>query len=225
MPSQDLDQFDRVLVWFRRDLRLDDHTALSLALQHAKHVHAAFVFDTTILDKLPRQDRRVAFIHASLQELDAAWRERAADEAAGLVVRHGVAAHELVVMAQQLGVQAVFTHHDDEPEALARDAQVRGSLANHGIAFHSFKDHVVFERSEVLTLSGTPYGVFTPYKNAWLKKVTPADLAARPTQAKPGQLAAVPKALRQPLPALKSMGFDEMDLAALHIHPCMSADI
>jgi len=222
MPSQDLDQFDRVLVWFRRDLRLDDHTALSLALQHAKHVHAAFVFDTAILDKLPRQDRRVAFIHASLQELDAAWRERAADEAAGLLVRHGVAAHEMVVLAQQLGVQAVFTHHDDEPEGLARDAQVRGSLANHGIAFHSFKDHVVFERSEVLTQSGTPYGVFTPYKNAWLKKVTPADLAARPTQAKPGQLAAVPKALRQPLPALKSMGFDEMDLAALHIHPGMS---
>ena len=64
MPPQVLDQFDSVLVWFRRDLRLDDHTALSVALQHAKHVHAAFVFDTAILDKLPRQDRRVAFIHA-----------------------------------------------------------------------------------------------------------------------------------------------------------------
>ena len=158
MPPQVLDQFDSVLVWFRRDLRLDDHTALSTALKHAKHVHAAFVFDTAILAKLPRQDRRVAFIHASLHELDAAWRERAANTEAGLLVRHGEAIHEMVQLAQHLGVQAVFTHHDDEPEALARDAQVRGSLANHGIAFHSFKDHVVFERSEVLTLSGTPYG-------------------------------------------------------------------
>ena len=91
MPPQVLDQFDSVLVWFRRDLRLDDHTALSVALQHAKHVHAAFVFDTAILDKLPRQDRRVAFIHASLQELDAAWRERAANAETGLLVRHGEA--------------------------------------------------------------------------------------------------------------------------------------
>ena len=222
MPSQDLDQFDSVLVWFRRDLRLDDHTALSKALQHAKHVHAAFIFDSAILDKLPRQDRRVAFIHASLQELDAAWRERAGDDNAGLVVRHGVAAHEVVVLAQQLGVQAVFTHHDDEPEALSRDAQVRGGLANHGIAFHSFKDHVVFERSEVLTQSGNPYGVFTPYKNAWLKKVSASDLAARPTKAQPGQLAGVPKALLHPMPSLQDMGFEAVDLVSLHIHPGMS---
>jgi deoxyribodipyrimidine photolyase len=88
---------------------------------------------------------------------------------------------DMVQLAKQLGVQAVFTHHDDEPQSLARDAQVLGELANAGIAFHSFKDHVVFERSEVLTQSGTAYGVFTPYKNAWMKKITPADLAERRT--------------------------------------------
>ena len=53
---------------------------------------------------------------------------------------------------------------------MARDALVLGALANEGIRFLSFKDHVIFEREEVLTLANKPYGVFTPYKNAWLEK-------------------------------------------------------
>jgi len=67
--------FDSVLVWFRRDLRIDDHAALHHALQSARRVHCVFVFDREILDVLPdRRDRRVDFIHASVTELDAALR-------------------------------------------------------------------------------------------------------------------------------------------------------
>ena len=57
-----------VLVWFRRDLRAFDHVALSLALQEAKQVYCVFVYDSTILSALPRVDRRVDFIHASIAE-------------------------------------------------------------------------------------------------------------------------------------------------------------
>jgi deoxyribodipyrimidine photo-lyase len=58
---------ESALVWLRRDLRLDDNTALSAALQAAERVYCAFVFDTDILDSLPeRADRRVAFIHGSV---------------------------------------------------------------------------------------------------------------------------------------------------------------
>jgi deoxyribodipyrimidine photolyase len=60
-----------------------------------------------------------------------------------------------------------------------RDAQVRGLLADAGIVLHTVKDHVVFERSEVLTQTGGAYSVFTPYKNAWLKK------ARRPSSCAP----------------------------------------
>ncbi|MFM8900373.1 MAG: deoxyribodipyrimidine photo-lyase, partial [Burkholderiales bacterium] len=58
------------LVWLRRDLRLRDNAALYHALKAAKQVHVAFVFDREILDPLPRQDRRVVFIHQSLQALN-----------------------------------------------------------------------------------------------------------------------------------------------------------
>lgn len=63
---------DCILVWFRRDLRIDDHAALSQALGRASRVYCAFVFDTEILDALPdRADRRVEFILDSVLELRA----------------------------------------------------------------------------------------------------------------------------------------------------------
>ena len=70
---------------------------------------------------------------------------------------HGAAVDEIPRLAARLGVQAVHAAHDDEPYALDRDRQVRGRLADLGIALHTDKDHVVFERSEVLTASGTPW--------------------------------------------------------------------
>ncbi|MBT9527585.1 MAG: deoxyribodipyrimidine photo-lyase, partial [Rhizobacter sp.] len=80
---------DSALVWFRRDLRSDDHAALFHALKAARKVWCAFVFDSEILDALPRADRRVEFIRDSLVALDEALRGRQAG--GGLIVRHGVA--------------------------------------------------------------------------------------------------------------------------------------
>ena len=76
----------------------------------------------------------------------------------------------------RLAVQAVYASHDDDPYALQRDAQVRGALAEHGIALHTSKDHVVFERDEVLSAARTPYSVFTPYKASWLRQLNDAAL-------------------------------------------------
>ena len=84
-PAPRLDPVDRALVWFRRDLRADDHAALHHALRHARQVWCVFVFDTTILDDLPRADRRVEFIHQGVQELD----QRLRALGGGLLVRHG----------------------------------------------------------------------------------------------------------------------------------------
>ena len=171
MKPNSRDFFDRSLVWFRRDLRADDHTALHHALLRSKQVFCVFIFDTAILDSLPRHDRRVAFIHGSLIDLDQQLRTLSGQEDTGLLVRQGEPTACLQQLVTELGIQAVFTHHDDEPYALKRDAAVKGALANLGASFVSFKDHVVFERSEILTQNGQPYGVFTPYKNNWLKEL------------------------------------------------------
>ena len=209
--------FSSGLVWLRRDLRVADHAALYHALKHCQRVHVAFVFDTAILDKLPRADRRVEFIRESLVEVDEQLRQLAGHPQAGLIVRHGVAQDKIPKLAHHLQVQAVFANHDDEPEALARDIQVRGHLADHGIVLHTYKDHVIFERHEVLTQMGKPFAVFTPYKNAWLKKITPFDLKAYPVEKYAQHLAPRPDNLAQPVPALQDIDFEASNLKALKI--------
>jgi deoxyribodipyrimidine photo-lyase len=200
------------LAWLRRDLRLADNAALFHALKAASQVHCVFVFDKDILDSLPRADRRVAFIHQSVQALHAALRQASPGRRGGLLVLHGAARDEVPRLARQLGVQAVFASHDDEPAALARDAQVQRALAAHGVAWHTGKDHVVFERGEVLTSGGTPYGVFTPYKNAWLKRLNPFYLKAYPVDAHVSALAPMPQPAEPP--PLASLGFDDVAPAA-----------
>ncbi len=207
---------DSGLVWFRRDLRVDDHPALHLALQQCRHVHCVFVFDRDILAALPRADRRVEFIRASLVELDGDLRRLSGHEAGGLIVLHDRAASAVPALAQQLGVQAVYAAHDYEPQAQARDAQVRGALAACGIALHTTKDHVVFEGREILTGGGTPYTVFTPYKRAWLARLE--KLGAPPVYdvaPAPDALAPRPPELRGPVPTLAELGFEASNLAQL----------
>ena len=206
------------LVWFRRDLRADDHAALSHALQAARQVWCAFVFDRAILDGLPRADRRVEFIRDSLVDLDAQLRSLGLAHGlagVGLIVRHGDVQEQLPALASQLGVQAVYANHDDEPSATARDAQVRGRLAEAGIALHTSKDHVVFERSELLTATATPYSVFTPYKNAWLRKIGPGAVKPWPVARHAGALAAVPDPA--PVPTLAEIGFEPTNLHQLKL--------
>jgi deoxyribodipyrimidine photo-lyase len=210
----------RALVWFRRDLRADDHAALYHALRAAREVWCVFVFDRDILDPLPRRDRRVEFIRDSVDELSRRLAELGAGRGrAGLwlIVRHGSAVVEMAALASALHVDAVYANHDDEPAALARDARVRDALAGNGIALHTSKDHVVFERSELLTGTGKPYSVFTPYKNAWLRKVEPYFLKAYPTERYADSLAAPPDAAAASVPSLAELGFEPSNLHTLKI--------
>jgi len=207
------------LVWLRRDLRVQDHAALYHALRAARRVWCCFVFDRDILDPLPRIDRRVEFIRDSLLGLDASLRALAAShgvEGVGLIVQHGWAHQQIPALARRLDVQAVYANHDDEPAALARDAKVRGLLADQGVALHTSKDHVIFERSEVMTLSGTAFGVFTPYKNAWLKKLDDYFLRAYPVAHHAGALATRP-ATEPAVPELQALGFAPSNLHSLKL--------
>jgi deoxyribodipyrimidine photo-lyase len=212
---------DAALVWFRRDLRADDHAALFHALKAARRVWCAFVFDSEILDALPRADRRVEFIVQSIASLDldlAGLGQRSGSHGVRLLVRRGKAADEIVALANELHVQAVYANHDDDPYALARDAAVRGALADHGVALHTSKDHVVFERSEIVTGSGKPYAVFTPYKAAWLDKLDDFYVKPYPVERHASSLAAAAPEMSAELPTLAALGFVRTNLDALKVH-------
>ena len=217
-----MNSYPQGLMWFRRDLRTQDNAALHHALKSCQRVWCVFVLDTDILGPLLarglRADRRVDFILASLRELDEQLRALAQRHGAPevqLIVQHGRAATLIPALAQRMQVQAVFANHDDEPAAHARDAHVRGDLAHAGIMFHGHKDHVIFERREVLTQAGHPYGVFTPYKNAWLKQLDDFQLKAYPVERYAGALAPVPPALATPVPTAADIGFAPSNLQQL----------
>lgn len=212
---------NKSLVWFRRDLRAFDHAALHHALRQSTSVHCVFIYDSAILDSLPRQDRRVEFIHACVAELAAELRQMGGD----LLVLHGDAAQLVPTLAAQLDVDAVFANHDYEPQAIARDAAVATELTAAARLWFSFKDQVIFEKHEVLTLADNTFSVYTPYKNAWLKKMRaePECLAAHDIEPYRSRLAppSAPSVLPT-LPTLEQLGFEETNLAQLAIPAGMS---
>ena len=210
------------LVWFRRDLRASDHAALYHALCDARSVYCAFVFDRELLDPLPRIDRRVEFILESLADLDRqlhALGVKHGKPGVRLIVRQGQSVAEIAALATSLGVEAVYANHDDDPYALERDAAASEALAKAGIALHTSKDHVLFERSEVLTGAGRPYTVFTPYKRAWLQRLDGFFLKAYPTERHVDALATVEEGVGGALPTLRDIGFEPSNLPEIGIPP------
>jgi deoxyribodipyrimidine photo-lyase len=209
-------RYESALVWFRRDLRSEDHAALHHALRQARAVHCVFVFDTEILDALEtRADRRVEFIWESVAELGREL-ERLGG---GLIVRHGRARDEIPALAAALEVQAIYCNHDYEPQAIARDLDVARALAARSIALHTFKDQVIFERDEVVTREGNPFSVFTPYRNAWLAKLDADRLRAYAVADHARALVRSPPAT---MPSLEALGFQRTNLAQLRMPTGMS---
>jgi deoxyribodipyrimidine photo-lyase len=206
----------RSLVWFRRDLRDFDHAALYHALKNSTQVYCAFIFDSEILEPLKnKQDRRVEFIWESVRELKAALQANGSD----LIVMHGSARGLIPKIALETNVHEVYANRDYEPKALARDADVEKTLAKHNIEFHDFKDQVIFEKDEVLSLSGKPYSVFTPYKTAHLKKLDDFYLRPYPVDSYIHNLA---KVARTDFISLESMGFARTNLSEMHLPTGMS---
>lgn len=151
--------------WFRRDLRLHDNKGLYEALKSGDPVLPIFIFDANILSKLNETaDPRVNFIYDRV-----CWMKKELEKHnATLKIFHGDPQSVFQSLIQEYPVAAVYTNRDYEPYAKRRDADVSKLLFENGIAFNTFKDHVIFESLEIATDEGQPYKVYTPYKNKWL---------------------------------------------------------
>jgi deoxyribodipyrimidine photo-lyase len=199
-----------ILFWFRRDLRLKDNTALYHALKLAQKldlkVLPIFIFDKMILDKLEdKADRRVDFIHQTITELQALLTEKGNS----LWVYYGQPADAFEALKKQYQIHAVFTNQDYEPYGINRDADIATHLATDKIDFHTYKDQVIFEKSEVTKEDGKPYTVFTPYSRKWK-----AAWEANPPKLLPSEkgLDYLLDSKALPIPSLKDMGFEATDL-------------
>jgi deoxyribodipyrimidine photo-lyase len=111
----------RIICWFRRDLRLDDNTALLAAYAAAEEVVPVFIFDDAILSRPDTGAVRVAFLLESLRNLDENLRARGSR----LFLRRGQPEHVLAQLVTETAASAVYFNRDVEPFALARDARVQ----------------------------------------------------------------------------------------------------
>lgn len=156
-----------------------------------------FIFDTTILDKLEDQhDARVEFILSSLQLLQ----DQLVKLGSSLLVWHG----DPVAFFKLVKPKEVYANHDYEPYARQRDKAVEDLLAVSGIPFHTYKDQVIFEKSEIVKDDGTPYTVFTPYSRKWKRLLTPEHLKSRDIER---VVNSFKKTAAIPLPTLEQLGF------------------
>ncbi|MFS4416852.1 cryptochrome/photolyase family protein [Maribacter sp. 2307ULW6-5] len=158
------------IFWFRRDLRLEDNVGLAAALKGKVPVLPLFIFDEHILDRLPKDDARVSFLHQQLGKMRRTLQEKADSS---LAMHHGSPKHVFQELLKEHDIASVYTNHDYEPYAKERDAEIGKLLSDHGIPFHTFKDQVIFEKDEVVKNDGDPYVVYTPYKNKWKELFNP----------------------------------------------------
>ncbi len=200
------------IFWFRRDLRLNDNKAFFKALKSTENVLPLFIFDNDILDKLPRNDHRVAFIHNTLSGMDQALRK----QGSGILVRKGKPFDVFKELLGEYQIDAVYCNADHEPYGMERDEKVRALLASHGIGFFQELDHLIFGKDQVLKADGSPYLVFTPYSRRWKELLESRYLAEFPSET---FLEKCKKVELAPVPSLEEMGFEpaamEMPVAVI----------
>jgi deoxyribodipyrimidine photo-lyase len=195
-----------VLFWHRRDLRIEDNAGLFKALKENDQVQPIFIFDSSILTELPRNDQRVRFIHQEIQRLKKEYQELNSD----LKVYFGNPIQLIPSVASQLSCSAVYTNRDYEPYALERDKQIYVSLEELGISFIGTKDHVIFEKNEVTKDDGLPYTIFTPYARKWKATLSESSFSSYSTSLYSANFARRENV--EELISMKELGFENVEL-------------
>ncbi|WP_242206150.1 cryptochrome/photolyase family protein [Aestuariivivens insulae] len=205
------------IFWFRRDLRLDDNLGFYEALKGEHPVLPLFIFDTEILENLPKDDARVTFIHETLQKMKGKLQERFNSDIALFYGRPITIFEQLVT---DFHIQTVYTNHDYEPYAQMRDNEIKAALKAHDIAFKTFKDQVVFEKNDVVKADGSPYVVYTPYMKAWKAKFKSHNLKIFHTNKFLGNLVKHPQSSNL---SLSDIGFtkSQQTIAAYNTAPAL----
>lgn len=190
-----------VVFWYRRDLRVEDNAGLYYALKAGLPVLPVFVFDRDILDDLTNKaDKRLTFIHEALVKLKQVFVKAGSD----LKVMYGRPTECHKELLETYDVKAIFTNTDYEPYAIKRDKQIADLAKSYGADFHSYKDQVVLDHTEVLKDNGQPYTVFTPYSRKWKDRLTPFFLKSYPSEQYLDRLL---KGVSFTMPCIEEVGF------------------
>lgn len=151
----------RAIVWFRRDLRVDDHPALRAALDSHEEVVCLFVVERSMLDVSPA---RTSYLLGALRSLNAELAKRKSK----LVIREGPAATAVPDLASEVGADTVFASRDFTPRSIRRDAAVESVLGRYDRALVLMSGIAIRDPRTVKKKTGNGvYKIFTPYHRRW----------------------------------------------------------
>ncbi len=156
----------RGIVWLRRDLRLADQPALTVACEECDEVIPLFVFDEPLLQSHTFGSACVNFMLGCVRELASSLAARGVP----LQWRQGEPIEAIVRAANEWKADVVYWNRDYEPRAIERDRAVQQRLAQMGVVVRTFKDHVVFEAEEVRGATGEPMQRYSAYRARWWTK-------------------------------------------------------
>lgn len=189
--------------WFRRDLRLEDNTALFHALKSDKKVLPVFIFDKQILSQLnDPSDKRVDYIHQVLTEINDELKKHKST----LITYYGKPLDVFRQLIKDFEIDTVFCNRDYEPQAIERDGEIKELLEKNDIEFSDYKDQVIFEKDDILKSDHTPYTVYTPYSKKWKEKFNSVTIS----KLNPDFTNFFPQKHKK-ITGLKEMGFEKTD--------------
>jgi deoxyribodipyrimidine photo-lyase len=185
------------IVWFRRDLRLNDNPALGAACERAQRIVALYVH-------APEEDGEWApggasrwWLHHSLERLDASLHARGGR----LTLRRGDSLATLLTVARESGANRVYWNRLHDPARVAHDTRIKAALREAGLECESFDAGLLHEPREVRTGQGEPYRVFTPFWRACSSRLATLP---RPLRA--------PESIAAPPVPPASLALDELQL-------------
>jgi len=173
------------IVWFRRDLRLSDHPALSAAAARGGPVVPAWIHAPGEEGESAPGGAARIFLHGALRSLADTLSARGGR----LVLRRGPSARALSDLARETGADAVFAGTVRDPAFLSRDEETSAALRERGIEIRWFEDGVLFPPEMLRASSGGPFRVFTPFwKRCLAAPEPPAPLRAPRSLPSPSRL-------------------------------------
>ncbi|SMY09591.1 cryptochrome/photolyase family protein [Flavimaricola marinus] len=144
-----------ILMWFRRDLRLHDHEALSEACNSGRPVIPVFINDEVVEGQGAAARYRLGLSVASLAK-------SLEDKGSKLILRQGKALSCLEALIEETGATAVWWQRLYDPVSRDRDEPIKSALKDTGVDARSFAGHVLFEPWSVSTQTGGFYRVYSP---------------------------------------------------------------
>ena len=154
-----VDRNAQVIVWFRHDLRLSDNPALAKAVESGNPVLPLYIEDPAGEGDWPDGGATRWWLHHSLAALDEALQKLGSR----LVIRSGDARSVLEELCESEKVVEVYWNRRYEPAIVARDTEIKKSLAARGALARSFNGSLLQSPLQLKNKSGAPYRVFTPF--------------------------------------------------------------